>query len=126
MKPYAYLLAAVLMGCSQTPSVSVSETPAASSTPGATPRARGERFRKMMQEMDTDHDGKLSDAEREAGFDKRLKDSERFRERVDKDGDGKISPEERKVGLEYFMKRRGRRPHREDSSPSPSDSETPE
>ena len=81
----------------------------------------------MMEEMDTDHDGKLSDAEKEVGFDKRLKESDRFRERVDEDGDGKISAEERKAGLANFMKRRGRRPHGEgSSSPAPSDSETPE
>ncbi|MBX3167135.1 MAG: EF-hand domain-containing protein [Candidatus Eremiobacteraeota bacterium] len=128
MKHYLYLLAALLLGCTQAPNVSSSETPSVEVSSSATPGQgrRGERFRKMMEEMDTDHDGKLSDAEKEAGFDKRLKESERFRERVDEDGDGKISPEERKAGLENFMKRRGRRPHREDASPVPSDSETPE
>ena len=131
MKIYPYLLAAALLGCSQAPAPGGSETPATSVTASATPTGgprgeRGARFRKMMEEMDTDHDGKLSDAEKEAGFDKRLKESERFRERVDEDGDGKISDQERKAGLENFMKRRGRRPHREDASPSPSDSETPE
>ena len=129
MKLYAYLLAASLLGCSQTPSVSSSETPAATASPGATPGQgrRGERFRKMMEEMDTDHDGKLSEPEKEVGFDKRLKESDRFRERVDEDGDGKISAEERQAGLANFMKRRGRRsPGEGSASPAPSDSETPE
>ncbi|MBN9419286.1 hypothetical protein ABS71_18515 [bacterium SCN 62-11] len=133
MKIYPYLFAAALWGCSQTPATSGSETPStaistsASATP--TPGGRGERgarFRKMMEEMDTDHDGKLSDAEKEAGFDKRLKESDRFRERIDEDGDGKISAEERKAGLANFMKRRGRRPPRDGASPAPSDSGTPE
>ena len=131
MKLYAYLLAASLLGCSQTPNVSGSQTPAATASPSATPgqerSGRRERFRKMMTEMDTDHDGKLSDAEREVGFDKLVKESDRFRERVDKNGDGKISADERKAGLATFMKRRGRRSHGEgSSSPAPSESETPE
>lgn len=131
MKFYPYLLAAALLGCSQTPAPGGSETPATSITTSATPSGgpkgeRGARFRKMMEEMDTDHDGKLSDAEKEAGFDKRLKESDRFRERIDEDGDGKISAEERKAGLANFMKRRGRRPPRDGASPAPSDSGTPE
>lgn len=123
MKPHVYLVAALLMGCSQTPNQTASPAPSPSAL---TKEERRERFRKFVAEMDTDHDGKLSDAEREVGFDKRLKDSERFRKRTDRDGDGKISPEERKAGLETFMKRRSRRPQRDDASPAPSDSENPE
>lgn len=129
MKIFLYLGAAALLGCTQTPTASSSETPVVtvSATPGEQRRGgRGERFRKMLEAMDTDHDGKLSNAEREVGFDKRLKESERFRDRVDEDGDGKISAEERKAGLETFMKRRARRPPGEGASPVPSDSETPE
>lgn len=134
MKLYPYLIAAALLGCSQTPPASGgSETPNVTVTASATPEEggrrggeRGARFRKMMEEMDTDHDGKLSQAEKEAGFDKRLKESDRFRERIDEDGDGKISAEERKAGLEKFMKRRGRRPPRDGASPAPSESGTPE
>ncbi len=118
MKLYPLLiLAAVLTGCAQTPAAVGSETP-------ATGEGRRERFRKMVKEMDTDHDGKLSDAEKEAGFDKLVKDSDRFRKRVDANGDGKISPEERSEGLKTFMKRRARRP--QDASPAPSESETSE
>lgn len=129
MKIHLYLLATALLGCSQTPAPGGSETPATSISSSATPAPRGERgarYRKMMEEMDADHDGKLSDAEKEAGFDKRLKESDRFRERIDEDGDGKISAEERAAGLKNFMKRRGRRPPRGDASPAPSGSETPE
>ena len=120
-----------LLGCSQTPPAEVSTataTPEVSAS--ATPRGgRGERLKKWKKEMDTDHDGKLSQAEKAAGFDKMLESNQRFRERVDEDGDGKISPEERKLGLENFMKRRERRRRPRDSesaSPAPSDSETPE
>lgn len=131
MRIYLYLLAAALLGCTQGPTVSSSETPTVEVSTSATPDPgrrgeRGERYRKMMEAMDADHDGKLSDAEKEAGFDKRLQESDRFRERVDEDGDGKISAAERKAGLKNFMKRRERRPRREDASPAPSDSETPE
>ena len=122
MKVYPLLiLVAVLTGCAQTPAAGGSETPAvsASATAGEGRRGgRGERLRKMIKEMDTDHDGKLSDAEKEVGFDKLVADSDRFRKRVDKDGDGKISPEERSEGLKTFMKRRARRP--QDASPAPS------
>ncbi|MBS2039565.1 hypothetical protein JST97_31550 [bacterium] len=129
MKFYVYLLAAALLGCSQSPPHAASQTPTASATP-APGGERGGRYRKMMEEIDSDHDGKLSDAEKKAGFDKMLEKSERFRERIDTDGDGKISDQEHKVGLENFMKRR-RRHHRPDqetepASPAPSDSETPE
>ncbi len=137
MKFYVYLLAASLLGCSQAPSTQSSETPAAetataSPTPGEGERHGGrERFKKMMEEMDTDHDGKLSDQEKKVGFDKMLETSDRLRDRVDTDGDGKISAEEHKAGLANFMKRRGRRHRRpegdgETASPAPSDSETPE
>lgn len=130
MRIYVYLVAALLLGCSQgsNSAATPSETVSASATPDQDHRGRGERFRKMMEEMDTDHDGKLSEAEKKAGFDKMLEKSERFRDRVDSDGDGKISEEERKIGLERFMKRRDRhhRPDDAGSSPAPSDSETPE
>jgi len=134
MRFYPALLAILLLGCSQTPatdSSTASATPQvqASATPGGERRGRGERFKKMMEEMDTDHDGKISEAEKVAAFDKMVETSERFRDRVDKDADGKISAEERKLGLENFLKRKGRRHRQRDSegaSPAPSDSETPE
>ncbi len=128
MKLYAYLLAASLLGCSQTPNVRGSQTPAATASASDTSgQGRRERFRKMIKEMDTDHDGKLSDTEREVGFDKLVKESDRFRRRVDENGDGNISADERKAGLATFMKRRGRRSHGGgSSSPASSDSETPE
>ena len=132
MRFHPMLLAVLLLGCSQTPSVensTATATPEGSTAPNRERGGRGERYKKMLKEMDTDHDGKLSQAEKAAGFDKMVESSDRFRERVDKDGDGKISPEERKLGLENFMKRTGRRRRPRDlegASPAPSDSETPE
>lgn len=123
----AALLAFSLLGCQQAPLPDSSQTPPASVSEG---EARPNRPR--MPDPDTDKDGKLSEAEKNAAFDAMIAKSERFRNRADKDGDGKISPEERKAGLDRMERRWKRRRERRQhsgtpgpaSSPSATDSET--
>jgi hypothetical protein len=55
--------------------------------------------------MDTDHNGKISETEEEAAFDRLLDKSQRFKERVDLNEDGQVAPEERKLALAKFRKR---------------------
>lgn len=121
--------AMLLIGCTQptppaaTPTPAgmtrVSATPSAPGTPGH--RGRGEGRRRMRENLDADKDGKLTDAEIEAGYSRMLERSQHFQERVDKDGDGKISEKERRAGLERFKSRMKRGP-----SHSPSPGESPE
>ena len=66
-------------------------------------RAARERLQTRFKEMDTDKDGKLSDAEKTAGFEKYLESDEAFRSRVDKDKDGKISAKEHDHSLKMFL-----------------------
>jgi len=112
----AFALLLALAGCSQSATV-----PAAADSPDGSPALsaspsperegregrrgkRGKRYKKNFEEMDTDHDGKLSDTEKSTGFDKLVVKSER--DRADKDKDGKISPEEKAEALKTFMKPR--------------------
>lgn len=102
-------------------------TPSSSATPGGSIARRVERFRKNKKAMDTNHDGKISEEEEEAAFDRKLKKSKVLQERLDLDEDGQVSEEERKIGLTNFRKRLHR--HRKGKgtpSPSASPAETPE
>ena len=85
----------------------------------------------LIEKFDTDGDGKLSDAEKEAAREARKAEFEARRaeilEKFDTDGDGKLSPEERKAAIAAARARRegqhgkpeGRpqRPHRPHGKP---------
>lgn len=101
----------VLGGCTKSSDAGGSAaTPQASETPG---EGRGERRRAryaaMLKEMDKDGDGKLSEAEKSAGFDAAVARNERYRNRVDTDGDGKVSATEKTEALKRFMRPRPER-----------------
>jgi hypothetical protein len=105
-----------LGGCSKSAdSGTTAATPQASETPA---EGRGERrrarYEAMLKEMDKDGDGKLSEAEKSAGFDAAVARSERYRNRVDTDGDGKVSAAEKSEGLKRFMRPRQERERREE------------
>lgn len=111
--PLLLLASLLLTGCSSGPSPEASSTPPDQGRGGGREMRRA-RYEKMFKEMDKDGDGKLSEAEKEAGFEAALQRSDRFRERVDRDGDGKISPEEKSRALKRFMQ-----PRHRDGSPTP-------
>lgn len=128
-----------LVGCSHPANegATSSASPTGVSTPGGdeSPREGGHRrggrrnrearYKKMFEEMDTNHDGQLSDAEKAAGLDKLLEKNERMFKRVDKDHDGKISPEEKAEFLKHFMEPPKPRNHEGSQSPSASPAEEP-
>ena len=98
-----------LAGCSQAPPAAIptSATPTVSSSPrGDRAERNKERYKKRFEEMDTNHDGKLSDEEKSVGLDKLLETNKRMFDRVDTDKDGKISAEEKAEYLKKFMKPR--------------------
>lgn len=68
-------------------------------------KAKREEMRKLMlQKFDTNRDGKLDDAERQAMHDARM--AEAFK-RLDADGNGQISFAEFKQGKQFFKHHRG-------------------
>lgn len=107
-----WFLTAMLFGCSGSAPTTPSPTPEVTASPpvseergGNRGGTRRERIRKFVEEIDANHDGKLSDSERAVGFEKMLQRSARFRKRVDQDGDGVISEKEKKTAMDRFMKR---------------------
>jgi hypothetical protein len=85
------------VACKKSDSDSKPADPSAPPSASVTPNGSGnptERREKVLKDLDTDGDGKISDEERAAGRKKRV---ERMRAKLDTNGDGKLTPDELKA-----------------------------
>ncbi len=98
MKVQLALALSLLVACKKSDSAKPDDPPpTATERPGSDGSAHiGDRGMRMLKDLDTNHDGVISDEERAAGRRKRI---ETMRAKLDTNGDGKLTPDELKAGV---------------------------